>query len=89
MTIETIQPESETQKTIIKPFSVQARYAKLKNLHIAFLCSSKVCETQKPSYCLSGMRNSKNLHDAFLFNRGMRKEVRSHICDRPRVIPLP
>ena len=47
MTIETIKPESETQKTIIKPFSVQARYEKLKNLHIDFLISSEICEKKK------------------------------------------
>ena len=35
-----------------------------------------------------GMRKEENLHDTFLFNRDMRKEVRSHICDRPRVPPL-
>ena len=91
MTKETIQPESETQKTIIKPFSAQARYAKQRKPSWTFLCSSKICETKKTFMNLSlfkqVMRNSKNLHDAFLFNRGMRKEVRSHICDRPRVIP--
>lgn len=47
MTIETIQPESETQKTIIKPFTFQSRYANEKNHHKNLLCSSKVCETQK------------------------------------------
>lgn len=47
MTTETIQPESETQKTIIKPFSFQSRYSNEKNHHKTFLCSSKVCETQK------------------------------------------
>lgn len=70
MTIETIQPESETQKTIIKPFSLKSRYANEKNhhknlslfkqgmrkkgnLHIAFLCSSKVCEKKKTFMMLS------------------------------------
>lgn len=77
MTIETIQPESETQKTIIKPFTFQSRYANEKNHH------------KNLSLFKQDMRNKENLHDAFLFNRGMRKEVRSHICDRPRVIPLP
>ena len=42
------------------------------NLQITFLCSSKVCETQKPSYCLSlfkqGMRNSENLQITFLIS---------------------
>lgn len=47
MTTETIQPESETQKTIIKPFSFQSRYSNEKNHYKTFLCSSKVCETQK------------------------------------------
>lgn len=93
MTIETIQPESETQKTFMKPFSFQSKYANEKKHHKTFLCSSKICETKKTFMNLSlfkqGMRNSENLHDAFLFNRDMRKEVRSHICDRPRVIPLP
>ena len=77
MTIETIQPESETQKTIIKPFSLKSRYANEKNQHKTFLGSSKGCETKKTFMNLS------------LFNIDMRKEVRSHICDRPRVIPLP
>ena len=44
MTIETIQPESETKKTFIKPFSARARYAKQRKPSWTFLCSSKVCE---------------------------------------------
>lgn len=93
MTKETIQPESETQKTILKASSCKERYAKRKNLHRTFLISIEVCETKKTFMNLSlfkqGMRKEENLHDTFLFNRGMRKEVRSHICDRPRVTPLP
>ena len=68
MTKETIQPESETQKTIIKPFSLKSRYANEKNYHKTFLCSSKICETKK---------TFKNLS---LFNQGMRKEENLHIA---------
>ena len=44
MTKETIQPESETQKTILKASSCKERYAKRKNLHRTFLISIEVCE---------------------------------------------
>ena len=53
MTIETIQPESETKKTFIKPFSAQARYAKQRKPSWTFLCSSKVCEKKKTFMILS------------------------------------
>lgn len=44
MTKETIQPESETQKTILKASSCKERYAKRKKLHRTFLISIEVCE---------------------------------------------
>ena len=44
MTKETIQPESETQRTILKASSCKERYAKRKNLHRTFLISIEVCE---------------------------------------------
>ena len=69
MTKETIQPESETLKNIIKPFSFQSRYANEKNHHKTFLCSSKICETKKTFMNLSllkqDMRKEENLHEPF------------------------
>lgn len=43
----------QTKKNIIKPFSAQARYAKQRKPSWTFLCSSKVCETQKTFMMLS------------------------------------
>ena len=49
MTKETIQPESETLKNIIKPFTFQSKYANEKKHHKTFLISIEVCKRKEPS----------------------------------------